>query len=137
MRMKNNPPISKEEIAWKKREEKLLRVKVKKQSKCQRCISKFIDAWYTAVVMTAVTIYALFGDDIRFICLPIVVDDAWYAMTSVSIALFLIEIVLALYSKFEYWCSFFFFLDLVSSLSMIFDVGWVMDQLTNIGGSGV
>lgn len=87
--------------------------------------------------MTIVTIYALFGDDIRFIALPIEVDNAWYAMTSLAIFLFLTEIVLAFYAKFEYRFSFFFFLDLVSSITMLFDVGWFMDSISSGDGSGV
>ena len=86
--------------------------------------------------MTAVTIYALFGDDLRYICLPIEVDNAWYAMTSTAIFLFLFEIILAFYAKFEYRFSFFFFLDLVSSVTMLFDVGWFKNSISS-GGSGV
>ena len=95
-----------------------------------------LDHWTIAIFMTAVTIYALFGDDIRFICLPIVVDNIWYALTSISVFLFLTEICFALYAKFEYRCSFFFFLDLISSISMIFDIGWFMDSISS-GGNGL
>lgn len=70
--MKNqNQPMTKEELARKKWEDWLLKPKTKKQSKCQIRIQKVLDHWITAIFMTAVTIYALFGDDIRFICLPI------------------------------------------------------------------
>jgi len=80
--------------------------------------------------MTVVTIYALFGDDIRFIALPKSVDEYWWTMTCISMAMFLIEIAIACYAKLEYPCSFYFWLDLLSTLSMISDVGWVTDEVS-------
>ena len=75
--------------------------------------------------MTIITFYALFGDDLRFIFLPNTVDDYWYGMTSFSCISFSLEIMVACYAKLEYPCSFFFWLDTVSTASMVFDIGWI------------
>jgi hypothetical protein len=100
----------------------------RKASKCQNRCAKFLDSWYVALIMTFVTFYALFGDDIRFISLPRAVDTAWYSMTCVSMGLFFLEIIIGSYAKLDYPCSFYFWLDLISTLSMISDVGWVTEQ---------
>lgn len=75
--------------------------------------------------MTIVTFYALFGDDLRFLFLTKEVDDIFNGLTCGSMALFLIEIMIMSYAKLDYRFSFYFWLDLVSTLSMITDVGWV------------
>ena len=119
----------KDEKKKKKKDSELDRLfKERKQSKCQRRCEKFLDSWYVAIVMTIVTFYALFGDDLRFILLPKAVDNYWYAMTCISMILFFLEILIGSYAKLDYPCSFYFWLDLVSTFSMISDVGWVTDQ---------
>lgn len=88
---------------------------------------KFLDSWFMSGLMTIITIYALFFDDIRILIIPKSVDDVFYAITSVALVLFLVEIILASLSKSGYFNSFFFWLDLVSTVSLIFDIGWIMD----------
>lgn len=41
------------------------------------------------------------------------------------------EIILASYSKKEYRCKFFFWLDLLSTISLVTDIGWLMDLLVS------
>ena len=84
-----------------------------------------VDWWPIAIFMTIITIYALFGDDIRYLCLPPVVDNIWYILTSFSILCFGIEVIAASYSKYGYIWSFFFWLDSISTISMVSDIGWV------------
>jgi hypothetical protein len=50
-------------------------------------------------------------------------------------ALFMIELVLASFVKEDYFLSFYFWLDLVSTVSLIFDIGWFWDAILNTGGS--
>jgi len=52
-------------------------------------------------------------------------------MTTFSLVMFLLEIILANYAKKEYRCSFFFWLDFLSTVSLITDIGWVMDLLVS------
>jgi len=51
--------------------------------------------------------------------------------------LFIIEIIIASYCKIGYFGSFFFWLDVLSTISMVFDIGWFMDLVNLIftGGS--
>jgi hypothetical protein len=81
--------------------------------------------------MTTLTIYALFFDDIRMIAFTRKDDDYFFTVTSLALFFFSFEIILASYSnKDDYWLSFFFWLDVVSTLSLIPDIGWIMDGIT-------
>ena len=49
-------------------------------------------------------------------------------MNCICIAVFGIEIILNMISKPEYNLSFNFFLDLISTSSIILDIGWITDS---------
>jgi hypothetical protein len=87
--------------------------------------------------MTLMTVYALFFDDIRIIAFPSHSDNIFFTITFVGVICFTTEILLASYAKNDYRFSFFFWLDIVSSLSMIPDVGWFWSIIIGIeGGTG-
>lgn len=48
--------------------------------------------------MTALTVYALFFDDIRMIVFPKQADDIFFGITLVGIILFTIEVLLGVYA---------------------------------------
>ena len=83
--------------------------------------------------MTIVTIYALFGDDCRLIFAPKEGDDTFTLLTFISMILFLIELILASIGQPDYFNSFFFWLDLVSTLSLVTDIEPLMDMITGGG----
>jgi hypothetical protein len=75
--------------------------------------------------MSAITIYSLFFDDIRVIGVTVHQDDYFFGLTAAFFGCFVIECVLASIAKEDYFLSFFFWLDAVSTLSMLPDIGWV------------
>ena len=75
--------------------------------------------------MTSITIYALFFDDIRLLALPSSVDPYFWGISTFALACFTIEIILASVAVDGYLFSFFFWLDLVSTISLIPDIGWI------------
>lgn len=85
--------------------------------------------------MTIVTIYALFGDDIRSLCFAKTADTVFYGLTISAMILFMLEIVLSSISKEGYFLSFYFWLDLIATLSLIFDIGWFWDAILGTGGT--
>ena len=85
--------------------------------------------------MTIITIYSLFGDDVRQLAFSKDADDTFNALTSFSFAMFSIEIILASICKDEYFLGFYFWLDLVSTASLITDIGWIMNQAYGSDGS--
>jgi len=77
--------------------------------------------------MTLITVYALFGDDIRNLFFTKEEDDVFFSLTCVCMFFFFLEIVLSSISKEDYFLGFYFWLDLVATASLIFDIGWVWD----------
>jgi hypothetical protein len=75
--------------------------------------------------MTLITIYALFADDLRLLSVDPKYDDIFYASGLFGLIVFTIEIILASYAKEEYLNSFFFWLDIISTVSMVTDIGWI------------
>lgn len=94
----------------------------------------FVDHWSIVVLMNAVTVYSLFFDDIRIIGTQKETDEVFYALTVFSIFCFVVEIVLNSIARDEFWLGFFFWLDIISTITMIPDCGWIWDPITG-GGS--
>lgn len=84
----------------------------------------FLDHWVVTLTMTVITIYALFFDDIRILLAPKEADDWFFSLTLLGILLYTIELVLSSIAVENYFLSFFFWLDLVSTCSMLPDIGW-------------
>ena len=89
--------------------------------------------------MMVVTIFVLFGDDIRILCFPPSADNGFAFFVNLSFLLFVLEMVLHFWAKSDfskgifkvkgYAFSFFFWLDLLAVLSMVPDVGWLSSGL--------
>ncbi len=77
------------------------------------------------VFMTFVTLYALFMDDIRVLALPIEADVILWGVTTGAFALFIIELLLSSMAIDGYLCGFYFWLDLIATISLISDIGWI------------
>lgn len=96
----------------------------------------FIDHWQTTLFMTFLTLYALFADDIRQLSCDKDTDDVVWNITSVVMCIFLLEVILSSFVKPDYFLSFFFWLDVVSTVSMLLDIGWFSNWLFPSGRSG-
>jgi len=81
--------------------------------------------------MTLLTIYALIFDDIRIMSFSKETDEIFFGFTSAALVIFLGEMGLSCYAQPNYFNSFFFWLDLVSSLSMVPDIGWIWQLIIN------
>ena len=97
-------------------------------------IERFLNHWAVTTFMTIVTVYALFGDDVRQLAFPKSADVIFYGLTIVAMFFFMLELVLASIAKEDYFLSFYFWLDLVSTVSLIFDIGWFWDAILKTGG---
>ena len=89
--------------------------------------------------MTIITIYSLFGSDVNALAFNVNADSTFWILSSISLGMFTIEIILASISKEDYFLSFYFWLDLVSTVSLITDIGWIMNSMLGVSsnaGSG-
>lgn len=96
----------------------------------------FLDNTWTTIFVSIITIWALFGDDIRILAVDSNNDAGFYWATIACFVIFSIEILLSSYANDEYLNSFFFWLDLVSTATLLLDVGWISDAIFNSGSSG-
>jgi len=97
-------------------------------------IYDFIESSYVIIFMLVVTIWVLFGDDIRQLTVDSRYDDPFYIITLVCFGLFVVEIILTLYAKPDYRWGFFFYLDILSTLTLLLDVQWISDGLFGDNG---
>lgn len=102
---------------------------IKVQGPLKRRILSVIDHWSFSVLMTLLTVYALFGDDIRLLATESPADPGFFAMSCVCLIFFALEIAMASYAKENYWMNFFFWLDVVSTLSLIPDIPWIWESI--------
>ena len=92
-----------------------------------------MNGWIFQGVMTVITIYSLFGDDVRQVGFTKNADDTFNALTSLSLAMFSVELILACFAKDDYFLGFYFWLDLVSTVSLFTDISWIMDPIYGNG----
>lgn len=89
--------------------------------------------WAVTLSMTIITLYALFGDDCKLAWFDRSADEAFNYITTFALILFAIEITLNSLSQEGYFNSFYFWLDIISTISLITDISWVWDTIINKG----
>jgi hypothetical protein len=55
---------------------------------------RFLGGWIFQGIMTIITVYSLFGDDIRVLAFTAKSDYIFYVLSSISLAAFCVEIIL-------------------------------------------
>lgn len=105
---------------------------IKKWRAIQVKILRFVESKPVTIVMTIATIYALFGDDARASSAPVSADYTFYDMSFVVMCLYTIELFLNCISKPNYIWGFYFWLDFISTASLLVDVGWCVIRLNFI-----
>ena len=102
-------------------------------------LRKFLDSPPVQIVMTTLTIYILFADDIKNLATSKSADNAFSSICVTLMALFFIELVISAIAVEDYFLGFYFWLDFVSLVSMLLDVHWFYDWMVNTisnGGGG-
>jgi hypothetical protein len=85
--------------------------------------------WAVTAFMTIVTLYALFGDDIKVAIFTKSADDAFNVITVAALLLFAAEITLNALCQDGYFNSFYFWLDIISTLSLITDITFIWNAI--------
>ena len=141
-----------------------------KLNRTKHLANKFLDSNGTITFMSFITVYALYGDDVRIIAFQPNVDIVFLALSAVASAFFLVEISLLCWCKQGYlrrpdltairdvcskyawkkrkstleWLSnlwnvlqpgsFYFWLDLISTFSMVIEMPWFFQSFGGGGG---
>ena len=90
---------------------------------------RYLDNIYFNLFITLITIYALFASDIQAAAFQAKDDNVFDILSLLSMGIFLVEIILSFVIKRQYRFSFFFWLDLISTFSLLLDVTLVQDAL--------
>lgn len=107
-----------------------------KRPKWKIKMEKILENYFIVGMMSAITVYSLFFDDIKMLAFTVDSDVAVSSVTTFCFCMFCIEIFLASICKENYFMTFFFWLDVVSTLSMLTDIMWVWEAMTGGGSSG-
>ena len=96
-------------------------------------LSRVMSHWSVNLLTLFMTLFALFGDDIRLAFFPKDVDFTFYNLTLICLIGFTIEITLNCLCQDNYFNSFYFYLDVISTISLIADIKYLMDLFTGEG----
>ena len=77
--------------------------------------------------MSLVTIFALFGDDLRNWLTSKQADIYFDSCLVISMIVFTLEILINTIVVDEFKYSFFFWLDIIATMSLIMDIDWILD----------
>jgi hypothetical protein len=105
------------------------------ENRIKNRVREFIDGKYVTIVMTLVTLWALFGDDIRMAATDKPADLFFFISFLISLVLFFLELIVTSIVFNEYKYSFFFWLDVIATISLIPDVPWIWDNFIELFGS--
>lgn len=92
----------------------------------------FLDSIFFIIVMLIITIYVLFISDIQSGFIPIQLDELLNKIDLIILSLYLFEFVLGILCLDNYNFSFYFWLDLISTFSLIIEIDGVMDSILHI-----
>ncbi|CAM9146396.1 unnamed protein product, partial [Chrysoparadoxa australica] len=121
-----------------------------RQDFIKETLVNWLDSDALTAFMTFLTIYALFGDDLRVLAFEKNADFAFTVISSVAFFAFSLEIILSCCVKpgylpqIRHWKSwymelgsFYFWLDLMATVSLVFEIEWIIDSSDGITQSEV
>ncbi len=96
-------------------------------------LERIMDSAYMQIFMSLLSIFALFADEIRMVAFNKYADTAFYTLLCISMGIFFVEIFLCSICKEDYFMSFFFWLDIISTVSLVGDIAWIVPESSSIG----
>jgi len=87
------------------------------------------------IIMSIVTLYALIGDDIRLWATRKPTDPIFFSLMLGCLFLFSFEILINSVVVDEFKYSFFFYLDIIATLSIVFDIPYLLYPLNRLLGA--
>lgn len=107
----------------------------KQDSKLKLHMQKAIDNLLFMILMTLFTTFALFGEDFRVSALSKEADYGFNIVTTICMFFFALDLICSSICKKGYFLSFFFWMDLLSTISLISDISWLWITIKDSGNS--
>jgi len=98
-------------------------------------VRDFMENSTVTLIMSMTTLFALFGDDMRLWFTTKEADPYFFGGLCLSFFLFIFEILVNSCVIDDFKFSFFFWLDLIATFSLIPDILWVVELLEVVAGS--
>jgi len=97
-------------------------------------VREFVEGKWLTSIMTLLTLFALFGDDFRLWFFNRGADPVFFAILGLSFVLFFLEVLInsAVLDDFKY--SFFFWLDIIATLSLLPDIDFAVNIFFSLMG---
>jgi hypothetical protein len=108
------------------------RSKLSIKTKIIKFANRVVDNYFFIGFMTSWTIVALFFSDIEAAFCPREVDKSFDTVQTFLLFIFTFEVILTAVAKKDYLWSFFFWLDVISTISLIEDVSWMFNPIIGI-----
>ena len=96
-------------------------------------LDAFMDNLYVQLFLSLLSIFALFADEIRMVAFSKSADTTFYSLLCISIGIFGVEIIVSSICKKDYFNSFFFWLDIISTVSLVGDIAWIVPESSSVG----
>ena len=97
--------------------------------KDKKLMHRFIDNPKVQLMILVVTLYSLFADDYRVLTAKKNLDVVYDVFVMLCLAIFTVEIIIAYFWKPLYSNSYYFYLDIISTASLILDFSPVNNAL--------
>ena len=107
----------------------------KKPNKCEKfkeLLMHSIENIYIQILILILACYSLFHQDIMFLCLPKVIDVPFEHATEGTFFFFLVEFIIFLIAKKKFVGSFYFYLDMISLISLLPEVHLIWTPLLTL-----
>lgn len=95
-------------------------------------VREAVEGKFFLCMMTLVTLFALFADDFRLWYFGSYIDVYFYSILIICFFLFGLEIMLNSCVVDEYKYSFFFWLDILATMSLIVDIVWAIQLIETL-----
>ena len=109
---------------------------VKKELYIRIKVREVLEAWATQITMTTLTVYILFADDIKMLATPASADDIFSGICLGLMCLFGVELIISALVTDNYVFGFYFWLDLISLISMLLDIHWFYATMVDMISRG-
>lgn len=100
-------------------------------------IKKIVDSKIFNIIIFVISIYSLFADDLKLLFLPKGVDSGFSSISIVIIIIFVTEIIFTVIVDEQYICGLYFYIDVISTFSLILDIHWIYAKLNSQGSRAI
>lgn len=95
---------------------------------------KILENWVFSLFVGVITIYSLFSDDFKVLFFEKSADTTFNILNIIAFFTFAFEILAGFFGKPGYKWSFFFWLDIISTVSIVLDITWLAETVLVGGG---